>query len=183
MVPNTPEWRTKYEQVVSSATKWADTLKILEIADDPNTTPSDRIKSVVGGYKSRETDLSNKLNEKSIEVSKATQEITNRVEQVGRLEKDLLEKDKYYKALIDALNKQLKHGSDALPLAQARIGVLEDQLDEASKAKDKALNDAQEAKSQLDACQKGTLVPTPQLIFSLVVQYLSNKLPKGGEKL
>lgn len=183
LVPNTPEWRTKYEQVVSSATKWADTLKILEIADDPNTTPSDRIKSVVGGYKSRETDLSNKLNEKSIEVSKATQEITNRVEQVGRLEKDLLEKDKYYKALIDALNKQLKHGSDALPLAQARIGVLEGQLDEASKAKGKALNDAQEAKSQLDACQKGTLVPTPQLIFSLVVQYFGSKLHKGGDKV
>lgn len=183
LVPNTPEWRTKYEQVVSSATKWADTLKILEIADDPNTTPSDRIKSVVGGYKSRETDLSNKLNEKSIEVSKATQEITNRVEQVGRLEKDLLEKDKYYKALIDALNKQLKHGSDALPLAQARIGVLEGQLDEANKAKGRALNDAQEAKSQLDACQKGTLVPTPQLIFSLVVQYFGNKLHKGGDKV
>lgn len=52
-----------------------------------------------------------------------------------------------------------------------------------SKDKGKALNDAQEAKSQLDACQKGTLVPTPQLIFSLVVQYFGSKLHKGGEKL
>lgn len=183
LVPNTPEWRTKYEQVITSATKWAETLKILEITDDPSTTPSDRIKSVLAGYKSRETDISNKLNEKSTELDKANQEISNRVEQVGRLEKDLLEKEKYYKALIDSLNKQLKNGSDALPLAQARIGVLEGELDEANKAKGRALNDAQQYKGQFEACQKGTLIPTPQLIFSLVVQYFSNKLPKGGEKL
>ena len=183
LVPNTPEWRTKYEQVVFSATKWAESLKFLDITDDPNTTPSDRIKSIIGGYKSRETDLSNKLNEKMVELGKANQEILNRKEQVSRLEGDLLEKEKYYKALVDGLNKQLKNGSDALPLAQARIGVLEKELDEANKTKGRALNEAQEYKGQFEACQKGTLTPTPQLIFSLIVQYVSSKVQKGGESL
>ena len=183
LVPNTPEWRIKYEQVVSSATKWAEALTILEIKDNPNTTPSDRIKSIIGGYKSRETDLSNKLNEKVGELGKANQEILNRKEQVSRLEGDLLEKEKYYKALVDGLNKQLKNGSDALPLAQARIGVLEEELDEANKAKGRALNDAQTYKNQYEACQKGTLTPTPQLIFSLIIQYVSSKVQKGGDSL
>jgi len=40
-------------------------------------------------------------------------------------------------------------------LAQARIGVLEGELDEANKAKGRALNDAQQYKGQFEACQKG----------------------------
>ena len=185
LVPNTPEWRVKYEQIVASATKWPEALKILEINDDPNTTPSDRIKSVIGGYKSRETDLSNRLNDKQADLDKANQEINNRVEQVSRLEKSLLDKEKYYKSLIDALNKQLKNGSDALPLAQARIGVLEGELDEANKAKGRALTEAQEYKSKFETCQKdkGEIKPNPQMIFSLTIQYLGTLLrSKGGDK-
>src|SRR3989344_6776916 len=75
LVPNTPEWRQKYEILVGGATKWAETLKILEITDDPSTTPSDKIKIVVAGYKSRETDQGNKLIDKQKEVDVANQEI------------------------------------------------------------------------------------------------------------
>lgn len=182
LVPNTPEWRTKYEQVIASATKWADTLTIFEITDDPNTTPSDRIKSVLAGYKSRETDLSNKLNEKQGLLDTANKLIENRNEQVSRLEGDLLEKEKYYKSLVDALNKQVKNGSDALPLAQTRVRVLEQELDEANKAKGRALLDAQQNKSQLEACQKGTITPTPQLIIKLAAQYITSRfIKKGGD--
>lgn len=182
LVPNTPEWRTKYEQIVASATKWPEALKILEINDDPNTTPTDRIKSVIGGYKSRETDLSNKLNHKQSELDKANTEIENRVEQVSRLEKSMLDKEKYYKSLVDALNKQLKNGSDALPLAQARIRVLDDELDEANKAKGRALIEAQEYKGKLETCQKSKLPlqPTPQIILTLTFQYLGTLLRRNG---
>jgi chromosome segregation ATPase len=182
LIPNTPEWRAKYEQIVASATKWADTLKILEITDDPNATPTDKIKSILAGYKSRETDLSNKLNDKQGLLDNANKEIGNRTEQVSRLEGDLLEKDKYYKSLVDALNKQIKNGSDALPLAQARVGVLEGELDEANKAKGRALLDAQQNKSQLEACQKGSITPTPQLILKMTIQYITSLITKkGGE--
>lgn len=182
LVPNTPEWRTKYEQIVASATKWADTLKILEITDDPNVTPTDKVKSILAGYKSRETDLSNKLNDKQGLLDNANKEIENRTEQVSRLEGDLLEKEKYYKSLVDALNKQVKNGSDALPLAQARVEVLEGELDEANKAKGRALLDAQQNKSQLEACQKGVITPTPQLIMKMTIQYITSLVTKkGGE--
>jgi hypothetical protein len=185
LIPNTPEWRIKYEQIVSSATKWAESLKFLEIHDDPNTTPSERIKSIVGGYKSRETDLSNKLNDRQVELDKTTQEVENRIEQVSRLEKALLDKEKYYKSQINALNKQIKNGSSALPLAQTRIGVLEDELDEANKAKGRALIDAQEYKSKFETCQKDKLPldPTPEIIFSLAIQYIGKLLRrKGGDQ-
>lgn len=169
IVPNTPKWRTKYEQIFASAAKWADALKILEITNNPSKTPTDKIKSVLAGCKSCETVLSNKLNEKQGLLDTANKEIENRTEQVIRLEGDQLDKEKYYKSLVDALNKQIKDGSDALPSAQARIGVLEGELDEANKAKGRALLDAQQNKCQLEVCQKGTITPTPQLILKLTV--------------
>ena len=84
----------------------------------------------------------------------------------------MLDKEKYYKSLVDALNKQIKNGAESLPLAQARIGVLEKELDEASKAKGRALLEAQENKSQLEACQKGMLTPSLPLIINLTLQYI-----------
>ena len=108
------------------------------------------------------------------------------------MEKGLLDKEKYYKSQIDALNKQIKNGSESLPLAQARIGVLEKELDEANKAKGGALLGAEEYKTKFESSQKGTLIPTPQIIFSLIIQYIGNSQatffignslkPKGGDK-
>lgn len=169
LVPNTPEWRQKYEVLVGGATKWADALKILEIADDPTTTPSDKIKSVVAGYKSRETDLKNQLGEKQTQLDTANQEIKNRTEQVSRLEKAVLEKEKYYKDLLDALKKDIKNLPEIVRVAEGRVKVLEEELDEASKAKGRALLEAQTAKSQLEACQKGQLpAPTKNLISTAI---------------
>lgn len=172
LVPNTPEWRQKYEVLVGGATKWADTLKILEITDDPTTTPSDKIKSVVAGYKSRETDLKNQLGDKQKDLDVANTEITNRTEQVGRLEKAVLEKEKYYKDLLDALKKDIKNLPEIVRVAEGRVKVLEEELDEASKAKGRALLEAQTTKSQLEACQKGQLPAPAKNLISTAIGFL-----------
>lgn len=187
LVPNTPEWRQKYEVLVGGATKWAETLKILEITDDPSTTPSDKIKSVVAGYKSRETDLNNKLGEKQTQLDTANKEIENRKEQVGRLEKELLEKEKYYKDLLSALKRDIKNLPTALEVAQGRIRVLEQEVDEASKAKGKVLLEAQNYKSQLETCQKNQFPSDPLLylksFMSAVIDKLKRKAVKNNARL
>lgn len=172
LVPNTPEWRTKYEQIVASATKWAETLKILEVNDDPSTTPSDKIKSIAAGYKSRETDLTNKLGDKQKELDVANQEIKNREEQVSRLEKLVTDKEKYYKDLLSALNSDVKNLPKIVEEAQGRIKVLEGELDEANKAKGRALNDAAGYKSQLEVCQKGQVPSTKTNILDLLIAFI-----------
>ncbi|QLG69749.1 MAG: hypothetical protein CH104c_0518 [Candidatus Woesebacteria bacterium] len=186
LVPNTPEWREKYEQIVGSATKWAEALKVLEIADDPNTTPVDKIKSVIAGYKSRETDLGNKLRDKQKELDVANQEIKNRSEQVSRLEKLVTDKEKYYKDLLNALKSDIKNLPKIVEEAQGRIGVLEGQLDEANKAKGRALNEAAEYKSELEACQKGQLPEPAKNLITKAANFLLNLVigifKKGGEK-
>ncbi|KKP44969.1 MAG: hypothetical protein UR35_C0004G0001, partial [Candidatus Woesebacteria bacterium GW2011_GWB1_33_22] len=99
-------------------------------------------------------------------------------EQVSRLEKEVLDKEKYYKSLVDALNKQIKNGAEGLPLAQGRIRVLEQELDEANKAKGRAILEAQENKSQFEACQKGIITPTIPLIINLILQYIGQGVKK-----
>ncbi len=159
LVQDTPENRTRQQQLTDSDAKWKETLKILDIQDDPYATPTDKVKSVVGGYKSRETDLNNKLIEASTQIGIRDQEIANRKEQVSRLEAQLLDKDNYYSGLIDALNKQLEIAGNALPLAQARIGVLEGQLNEANKDKGRALLDKAEWQKRAEACESGVIIP------------------------
>lgn len=178
LVPNTPEWRQKYEVLVGGATKWAETLKILEISDDPSTTPSDKIKSVVAGYKSRETDLANKLMEKQKELDVANQEIKNREEQVSRLEKQVTDTEKYYKDLLNALKSDTKNLPKIVDEAQGRIKVLEGQLDEANKAKGRALNEAAGYKSELEACRKGQPATPTKSIINTAIAFLTD-LVKG----
>ena len=182
LVPNTPEWRQKYEVLVGGATKWAETLKILEITDDPSTTPSDKIKSVVAGYKARETDQGNKLIDKQKELDTANQEILNRIEQVGRLEQLVTDKEKYYKDLLNALKSDIKNLPKIVEEAQGRIGVLEGQLDEANKAKGRALNESAGYKSQLEACQKGQPPAQPTNILSNLITFLLNIIRKKEVK-
>lgn len=159
LIPNTSENRTRQQQLNDSDTKFKEVLKLMDIQDDPYATPVDRVKSVLGGYKSRETDLSNRLNEATKQISIRDQEITNRKEQVSRLEQSLLDKDKYYLGLIDALNKQIQNAGSALPQAMARIGVLEGQLDEANKEKGRALLEKAEWQKRAESCEAGFPVP------------------------
>lgn len=182
LIPNTPEWRQKYEEIVGSAGKWAETLKILEIADDPNTTPPDRIKSIIAGYKSRETDLNNKLNDKQGQLDNANKEIDNRKEQVGRLENDLLEKEKYYKDLLNGLKKDIKNLPTALEVAQARTRVLEQEIDEANKARGRALLEAQDASSKLVACQKAQMPPSTPFLIKILLTAIIEKLRRKAVK-
>lgn len=169
LVPNTKEERKKYEEIVVASEKWVKALKILEIEGDPSTTPTDKVKSVIAGYKSRETDLKNQLTDSQKDLAVANQEITNRTEQVSRLEGDLREKDKYYKDLIQALKSDIKNLPKILEQAQGRIGVLEGEVDEANKEKGKALNKAAEYKSLLETCEKGQSgQPKPSKIKELL---------------
>lgn len=173
LIPNTSENRTRQQQLTESDTKFKEVLKLMDIQDDPYATPTDKVKSVLAGYKSRETDLTNKLGQANIQIGIKDQEIVNRKEQVGRLEQLVLDKEKYYSGLIDALNKQLQNAGSGLPQAMARIGVLEGQLDEANKEKGRALLDMAEWQKRAESCEAGT--PLPQKSWWQKILDLFNK--------
>ena len=108
--------------------QWVKLVAYLEIGTDPNTTPFEDVQRVIGGYKSRVTDIQKQLDT-------ADTEVTNRTEQVGRLKDQLLEQEKLQKALNIQLNEALKDVSGTAGLYEGRVKDLQGQVDAVSKEK------------------------------------------------
>jgi septal ring factor EnvC (AmiA/AmiB activator) len=101
-------------KLVGNSTKWDATVQALGITTDPKDTSIETVKSTLGGFKSRITDLTNQL-------TVATTEVTNREEQVARLKVQCQDSDKLRLELNSKLN-------DALKRANETAGVYEGQL-------------------------------------------------------
>lgn len=120
--------KSLFTKLVGNSTKWDQTVKYLELPTDPSTTSFEEVQRVIGGFKSRVTDLQNQLN-----TTKA--ELTNREEQVGRLKDQLLNEEKLRNELQIKLNSALKINGDTTGVYQGQITALQSQVDELAKAK------------------------------------------------
>lgn len=163
--------------------KWHQLVNYLEIGADPNTTTFEQVKSVIGGYKSRSTDLQNKLTELETEVK-------NREEQVGRLKDQLLEQEKLQKALNIKLNEALKNANKTDGLYEARIIELQGKIDVLAKEKGE-LNktiatketEITGLKDKVVSLSEGNLKQASigTLINVLLEKIIGNYLNKGGD--
>lgn len=117
-----------YERIVGNSTKWDGVVSYLEIQDNPSNTPLDKVKEVIGGYKSRTTDVQNKLTESETELK-------NREEQVGRLKQQLLGEQRLRLELTENLNKATKSASGVVGSYEGRIQELQEQVDGLAKEK------------------------------------------------
>jgi hypothetical protein len=125
--------------------------------DDPDHAPIEAYSKVIAGIRGAVTACQNNLLVRDSDLAVAQKEIENRVEQVKRIQQSADESAKLAQAQIDALKK----GSDAFETLegqyQGRITALEKQVDEASKAKGKALNNlasCQASKPSISMIQK-----------------------------
>lgn len=117
-----------YERIVGNSTKWDGVVVYLEISDNPSDTPLDKVKEVIGGYKSRTTDVQNRLAEIDAELK-------NRVEQVSRLKEQLLDEQKLRLELTENLNKATKSASGVVGSYEGRIATLQEQINGLAKEK------------------------------------------------
>jgi hypothetical protein len=81
-----------YEKLVGNSTAKKEVATYLEISN-PDDAGADEMKRVIGGYKSRITDIQNQL-------STSQAEVQNRTEQVSRLKTQLTETEKLYQELL-----------------------------------------------------------------------------------
>jgi len=108
--------------------QWVKLISYLEIGSDPSTTHYEDVQRVIGGFKSRVTDLQKQLDT-------ATTEVNNRIEQVSRLNEQLLQQDKLQKALSIQLKDALKNQGNLTGVYEARIKDLQGQVNALSKEK------------------------------------------------
>ena len=107
---------------------WAKLVQYLEIPGDPNQTTYEDVRNVIGGYKSRITDLQKQIPQLEIEVK-------NREEQVSRLNSQLLAEKKLYSDLQKELEEIIKKHKNIEASYEGRINILQGQVDTVSKEK------------------------------------------------
>lgn len=120
--------KADFEKIRGNSEKWDNTVRYLEITDDPATTPFDKVKSVIAGIKSRLTDVSNQL-------ITALSDVHNREEQVSRLKAQLLDEAKLAEQRYNNLNSVYQLAIKEKPLLEGRIEALQGQVDDLAKQK------------------------------------------------
>jgi FtsZ-binding cell division protein ZapB len=150
--PNSPEMITvgkdQWDTMRMNHDKWHELVNYLSEGSNPNTTAFDQIRSIIGGIKSRASDMENQRNDANNKLAIAQQEIKNRIEQVGRLEQELLKQQKDYEDRLKALNDSMPNIDLIRGQYEGEILKLKTEIDDLSKEKGRLLN-------QLAECQNG----------------------------
>lgn len=101
-----------YEKLVGNATAKKEVATYLEISN-PDDASAEDMKRVIGGYKSRVTDLQTQL-------TKSQAEVQNRTEQVSRLKEDVLSLQK----MVDGLQNDAKPYLERIKLLEGQVNTL-----------------------------------------------------------
>lgn len=151
--------KEQYEKLVRNASVKEEVAKYLDIVNPDLASKEDFIR-VIGGFKSRITDLSKQLGESQTEVQ-------NRIDQVRRLEKQLLDSDKLRAELTEKL-------SDALSEQGGLVGVYEKRLKELQNDLDVKARELGNINKLLGECK--SQAPVADLSIADVLVLLFNKL-------
>jgi septal ring factor EnvC (AmiA/AmiB activator) len=115
-------------KLVGNSTNWDATVQLLGITTDPKDTSFETVKSVIGGIKSRSTDLQNQLTEKSVEL-------TNREEQVARLKQECQDSEQLRLDLNTKLTAALKKANETSGVYEGQLTTKQAVIDGLAKEK------------------------------------------------
>ena len=139
----------EYGNMVWKSTQHDDTVKYLFGTDaDPRATSSEDIQKVIAGYKSQATMLRQDL-------AKSEAEIKNLEEQVGRLKVQIAEMSALNKDLNTKLNEATEIMLSMREDYEARIKVLQSQIDALAKQKGELNKEIAVLESDLKECRAG----------------------------
>jgi hypothetical protein len=116
-----------YSQIVHGSTQWDQACQNLELGD-PTTTQYDTLGRVIAGYKSRETDWSNKLIIEQQATVKAQADSAGKDTIISNLEQEVSDTQTNDKAEIDKLNKNVKDEQKLVDQLQGSIKDLQGNL-------------------------------------------------------
>lgn len=120
--------KSESDRLKLNSEKWDGTVLYLDIKTNPNDTPLETVKSTIGGFKSRLTDLGNQL-------AGANAELNNRLEQVGRLKDEVTSEQNLRKELTTKLNDALKGNASVVGVYEGQLKAKQALVDEYAKDK------------------------------------------------
>lgn len=149
-----------FPNLVHGSTQWDSTCNDQQLGD-PKTTGYDKLKSVIGGYKSRITDIQNQLTTSQADGN-------NKDEQISRLKSQLLDEQKLRSELSNTLQEETDKINKLTASYEGRLTVLQGQVDVISKEKGQLNLEVAQLKKGLD----GMSVVE---IFSILIKKLMGK--------
>ena len=157
--------------LVSRATTAKEVAEFLGVAN-PDNADSSAYKNVVNGFKSRITDLEKQL-------SDATSEMNNRIEQVSRLKDQVLEGTKREEALSNQLKSIGKNNADAIGVLQGQIAGKQTLINQLAQEKGSLATELAQTKLALKNAQNGstaslTLFDVLTLLVQKAIPFLKN---------
>ena len=157
--------------LVSRATTAKEVAEFLGVAN-PDNADSSAYKNVVNGFKSRITDLEKQL-------SDATSEMNNRIEQVSRLKDQVLEGTKREEALSNQLKSIGKNNAEAIGVLQGQIAEKQTLINQLAQEKGSLATELAQTKLALKNAQNGstaslTLFDVLTLLVQKAIPFLKN---------
>lgn len=157
--------------------KWDGTVVYLDIKTNPSDTPLETVKSTIGGFKSRLTDLGNQL-----ATSKA--ELDNRLEQVGRLKTEVTDEQNLRKELTTKLNDALKGNASVVGVYEGYLKEKQLVIDEYAKDKGTLNIRISELENELKRAKEDAVKNmTNKELLSIVINRAIPLLKKISEKI
>lgn len=158
-----------FNKLVNNSNKWDGIHKYLELSGDPATTPIEQATNVIGGLKSRATDLQNQL-------ARAEAEVKNREEQVSRLKEQIANEQSLNKSLTTKLNDAMSALKTLAGDYEGRISVLQEQVDDLAKAKGELMKALAVLEAENAQLKKGIHTEN---CFEIFINNIKNLFKKG----
>lgn len=149
LVPNTPEWRAKYEELVSSSSKWAEAAKLFGF-NEPKTLSVASIQKKKEELETAVRTANAAVAAKDKALADALREVENRKEQVSRLQEEARKNAVLHAAELEAAKKGNSEHTEELAKQLENYKTL--YADEA-KAKGAALRERDTLKAELATCK------------------------------
>lgn len=141
--------------LVHGSTEWDETVEEYKPGADPKKTLFEDVKSVINGKLSQITSLIRENSELRIEKDKALIEVNNRIEQISRLNKQVIEGTQREESLVLQLKKLKENPSEIEGVYKKQLEGKQVELDNMSKAKGEAEILAAEYKAKYEASERG----------------------------
>lgn len=155
LIANNKEGSELFTKLVHNSSVADQTVVYLGLGQNADGVDFNTIKNSLEAREGKLTSCKNELTTRSTELATALSEVANREEQVGRLKTEALEREKLYKAELDALKLAQTNPEEIIAPFKARIEQLESSLKEEAKAKGTALNELAAVTAKLEAAEKG----------------------------
>lgn len=160
--------------IIHGSTEWDKTVEEYKPDADPKSTSFLDVRNVINGKLSTISGLQNENSNLKIEKEKALTEVNNRIEQISRLNKQVIEGGQREEGLLLQLKKIKENPSEIEGVYKKQLEGKQKELDAMSKAKGLSDIAAAEWKAKCESAERGI---STKSLFDVITSIVKQLIP------